>query len=431
MRKLRVAWFSPLNIDKRNVASLSAYLSDELLPEISKECQVEVFYDGFKQYGTLPTYHYLKAFAQHKKNPFDVFFYQFEDKPFCNFIRSHVGIVPGITYFHDFIINSYGPEPLLNSPFEEVVKKFNQSGRPWPDRSNEYQRSGPYAVREARLSPVAIFATQHALNEYRRVINSGFDHCEFQSQRSFFLPYAVQSEKIKFHTDNKFKKVSFCGSPRIENRAHKVFEALSQVGSAFEVNWLIDKSEKKASEELLSQFPELQVNLYFDRQPQNWIRLLENTDIAIHTMFSVFGHVEPYLSMSLMAGVPCISSNFASLEYLPENLVVKVQSGETESFEIAQALDAFARGDILDTKDASRSYAIEMFETRKIAQELISIFNNTQDYFKTFYRRWEALEHEATSELIRESKSFLKIADDTSAMPSLDLKPIFDELGWS
>lgn len=438
---LRVAWFSPLNVGKKFGPSKAAYFSDLVLPLIDKECEINLYHDSFEQYRDFPTYHYLKAFENDKAQPYDIIFYNLEDAKWCNFVRSHLGLIPGITYFHDFILSNYGPEPLLNSPYDQVINKFFERSIEWPIRDVKHLRKGPHAYREVAWSPVKIFATEQMHCDYKNVFNDRALDQAINKFKTFYLPYPVL-ERESSTLKHVIKKIGFCGSPRIECRSHKLLGSLKDLSHDYELIWLIESSERGEIDLLLSEFDIRKVTLVEGRSPHMWSELLSEIDIAIHTFFSVYGHPFPYLSISMKAGVPCIVSNFGSAEYLPSNLVFKIQPGESEAYQIHQVLDKLFCKEL--TYDPSRvvEYARESYLLESVVSDLVRIFNESAPELKGFREKWRNFESVARDFLIEESKNFVLTPPNTSkdhwqGLPfspndffKQKIEPIFKELGW-
>lgn len=422
--KLRIAWFSKFNISPadREVETLSAYFSEELLPHLRNRFEITLYHNSFKSYENYNTHHYLKAFAHDAEKPFDIFFYQIENDPRLNFARAHLGLIPGITYFHNFNFTNYGPEPLLNSPYQDVVAKFNAIESSWFARDKKYKRSGPAALREAELSPVSIFSSAHSLNEYKSAVTLKLKLDEREALNAFYLPYPVSGEIEKCEPGEAFN-LAFAGSVNIENRAHKVLAAISKVDEPIRVHWMVKPEEVGRAEEILREFNVENSELYPAHNSKAWKEILSKCDGAVHTLFSAYSHPEPFLAISLAAGVPSIVTNYGSIEYLPDNVVFKIRPGNTEALEIEGAIKAISHKRHELNREMMRKFAIESHDARQIANELAAIFENRVPYLGEIRKRWRRLEVEAKESLVQEAAGFLENSDKL-------LEPSFEELGW-
>lgn len=441
--KLRVAWFSPLNcsgaLSSQEVPSPSsasrspaAYLSDLLLPHLREKFDLELFHSSFQRYQDFPTHHYLNAFKRHQQQPFDLFLYHLEDHAMTNFVRCHLGLIPGIVYFHDYLLSTYGPEPILNSPYRSVIDKFEDRSIPWPARDGEFERGGPFAYRESAYSPVSIFSTERNFGEWKRnherSIGERFSDSVY---RSFYLPYPVRERIKEYGTVTNYSRVLYCGSPRIEHRAHLLLEALRHAGEC-ELVWLIDSEERCQVEALLEEFAVPSVVLVEGRSPARWGELLAQGGTCVHTLFSVFGQVTPYLNMSLLAGRPCIVTNFGGAEYLPDSVVFKIQPGETEGRELSAVLQALTNEKSRFDPSFQITYAQELFSSEAIASELSQILENSAPFLAKVMAEWERFSEEARSDLLRDSQAFAQRNQMWNSVSVFEnsVAPIFDELGW-
>ncbi|MCO6431640.1 MAG: hypothetical protein J5J00_12325 [Deltaproteobacteria bacterium] len=433
--RLRVAWFSPLSISSTNGDSPAGYFTELALPHLRERFEIELFHGGFEGYRDYPTHHYLKAFSLHRRNPFDIFFYHLEDHPRTNFVRCHLGLIPGVVYFHDYILSTYGPEPMLNSPFPDVVRRFGGEDLPWPDREKSYHREGPYAVREAAFSAISLFSNERNLDEWKRSRPKGIaDRYLHNLPGSFYLPYPVDSQLAQRERPGRgIKTVIYCGTPRIEHRAHKVLQAIGQVPNLNFV-WLIDRLERERAEAMLGEFSVNRFELVEGRSPIRWGQLLEGADATIHTLFSVYGQCAPYLPMSLMAGIPALVTNFGACEYLPDNIVFKIRPGETEACEIKEVLTALASGAAYFDSELQRSYAIETHERAQVADELAQILEGSASMLSGLQEDWEKFEVSARDALLQEANGLSGEPEAELALGDYfdqSLRPVFEELGWT
>ena len=425
--KLRIAWFSILPQAYTVEETLSAYFSKEVLPHLKDKFDITLYHNSFEKYPGYETFHYLKAFQHDKENPYDIFFYQIEDDSKSNFVRSHLGLIPGITYFHHFNFTNYGPEPLLNSPYSEVIRIFNNSSRDWPSRENKYKPRGPGAFREAALSAVSIFSNPHSLNEYNRQVELKLTLKNESAVNSFYLPYPVKFLNKSPKKNNQRFDIAYVGTTRIESRAHKVLSAVSKLNDKSKLNWLVPENESKTAKSLLEEFNIDNYELYTGISTELWTDVIAVSDCSIHTLFSAYGHNEPYLSISMSAGLPCLVTNFASNEYLPDNIVFKIQPGDNEIFQIFEVLNSLINEKIDYNNKLQNEFCLDRYDARQVALELSYIFNNKAQYLKKFKTLWNELSLNAKETLVHESKMFFD--KDNPVFEKL-LEPEFEELGW-
>ncbi|MCB0339474.1 MAG: hypothetical protein KDD53_07715, partial [Bdellovibrionales bacterium] len=254
-KRLRVAWFSALNKPSELTGSLSSYLTDEIVEFVAQDFDVEIFSSGFEPYRDFPTSHYLAAFQRHRANPFDIFFYQVEDRASSDFCRAHLGLMPGVVLFHDLLFKSEGPEPLHNSPWRVMLEMFKNNQGDWPSRDFFWPRREPFAHRESALSLVPIFSSTRNLSEFRRETKGAlYEKEDSESPWEFYLPYPGGTPVELINRSNQDPiEIGFCGSADIEHRAHKVLQALSRLKFPYRLNWLVEAHHLDRAKKLCSE----------------------------------------------------------------------------------------------------------------------------------------------------------------------------------
>lgn len=421
----RIAWFSPLNTGAEPSSSVSAYCSDELLPLLRERYDIELFHAGFDPYRDYPTFHYLSAFSRHRRNPYDFFFYQLEDAKNCNFIRVHLGLMPGVVWFHDFIFSTFGPEPILNSPWRYVVDRFNNPAAAWPERGAELDQVGPLGFREGAWAVTAMFSNPVALAEYRRNITSKLQKSESPGESGFFVPTPASSRPRERTRSDAFR-IAYCGSPQLEDRAHKLLLALRELRTPYRLQWMIEEAEQPHAQSLLQEFEISSCDLLPGRTPQRWRELSSTIDCAVHTFFSVYGQPDPYLAISLMAGIPSIVTRFGSTEYLPENIVLKVDAGDHEATQIEAALKGLSQCASVTETERIRRFALDLYASEQVARELSAAFDRSAQKLSRFGAAWHSFEERALRDLINEAPSYMADPADWDRLA----KPVFEEFGW-
>jgi len=428
-RRLRVAWFSPLSIGGEPSNSLSAWVTAGLVPLLRDEFEIELFHDSFAEAGDLPIRHYLTAFQRHREEPYDILFYQLEDSPHTNFSRIHLGLMPGVVLFHDFMLSTECPAPIRNSPWQETVRRYADPHHPFPGRQVAHEPRGPLAYRELGLAALPLFSSPRAHAEYQRLVHQRV----FPEGTSHYLPLPVP-EGLFGSSPRPLPPepvAGFAGTPNIEHRAHKVCQALARSERPWRLRWLIEAHEEGAAREIITQFGVVErVELIPGRSPAKWAELLPDLDVGLHLLFSVFGQPGPWLELSLAAGLPCLVTNFGSPEYLDAGVALPIRPGEHEAAEIRLALDAIARDGAPRT--TGREFARENHDRRIVAGELAALFHRTQPALRRFAARWGELEREAAAALRREALRAPGSSEvfDPAACQSRIVEPVFEELGW-
>ena len=425
---MRVAWFSVLNTDKAKPSgSASAYFTDQVLPALSSQFEVELFHDSHSILAGYPTFHYLMAWRRHRLKPFDAFFYQIEDLEQANFSRIHAGLVPGVTLFHDFALAHDLPECLHNSPWKSVVDRFIKGSHvAWPTRNLDYPQEIPLAVREASMSLLPLFTSERNVIEYGRNVSSRLiasaTAAVTQIPHAMCLPYPVDFEFLA-SCDNPDTladsssplRIGFCGSPRIEHRAHKLLHALSQLECSYRLVWLIDENECGEARALAQEYRISDIEFVSQRSPYRWKQLVRSLDVAVHLLFSAFGQTGPYLQISMARGLPCIVTNFGAEQGLPESVVFKTTPGDREAVEILETLRFVSKElPLHQLANRTREFSREFFERSTVTREFESLFSVYARYLRNMLREWEQFEQSAVQSCVGESRAcFEKRLDST------------------
>lgn len=411
MKKLRIAWHTSLRTD---IFSKSEYFTSVVAPFLKDSFEIEIFSDSFCTFDGFGSHHYLAAAEIHAQKPFDLFFYQVENGVHGHFMRSALGLHPGVVLFHDYYMTDLGPDPLTNSPWELVAKKLENSSIPWPARNSEFSREGPQARREVGLTRVPIFTSPRV-------------HCDFIREHdgkvSWYLPTPVVETQAPRGVLEDFS-IAFCGTPNIEDRAHKLLMALHDLKSPTSLTWLLNEGEKDKAEELLREFRIKNAKIIIGRTPEQWGSIAGEVSVCVHTLFSVFCTTEPYLLQSMQLAKPCIVTDFADAVHIPSDAVWKVRPGDTESTEIRHALDAIQRDRRLQTNETARQYVLENHSAGFIAKELQLLFEQSSELLARSEESWKMLMRSAREALMSEQQGHF--TDWNSAL----MDAVYNELGW-
>lgn len=414
--KTRMAWFSSVN------NGISAYASALLLPHLSSKYDITLFSSDSGQIGNLEALNYLSAFKLHDKQPFDIFFYQFEDTQASYFSRAHLGLMPGIVWFHDFLLLDSGPEPFYTSPWEETLSFLSDECKEFADRSKNYIQKKPHAYREAGLSVIPVFSSERAHDEYKRHIEKTISFALGMERQSYYLPIPIRGKVERTLVNDNLPCICFCGSVQLQHRAHKLLQALSNISTPFKLKWLVEKGEVPRASELLKEFSIQNYEICDPKSPQAWEKLIGHSNIAVHTLFSVYGSVSPYLEISMAAGLPCIVTDFGNSEYLSEDICIKIEPGEKEAQQLASALSKLLLAPSANST-ALQDYCLDKCSVENVAAELNLIFERALPNLIKTSKAWAKLEQAAKYELFQE-------IDRLSQGSFKSLRRYSAELGW-
>ncbi len=432
-RRPRIAWFTPLK-----GGSVSSFASRQVLGLLAKDVDIVIFHNGERGEfpvpdGALPVVHYLKAVEYDREAPFDVFFYNLEDRKECDFMRIHLALKPGIVWFHDLFLSNHGPEPILNSSWSEIIERYADLNRPWPEHDREYTSSGYLAEREAGMSFLPLFSNPRDHTEYRRLVRR---RIAGEKTRSLMLRHPVPDTlfaRSAFRSERDPLSIALSALPRVESQVHHLFEALTRGSFGGSVLWPVPGREVERAREMVEEF-ELgdRCTIIEGEGPDAWAGALASADVGIHLRFSAFGQPSPYLPMTLAAGLPAVVTDFAAGAAFPDSAVFKVCPGRAQIEEIAQVLSYIQSHTGSYFTENSRRYAGEFFGCADIARQLVQIFTEEAPRIAMLSARWRELERTARDELIREART-LAIKDGELLYEECTrvTDSIFAELGWN
>ncbi len=478
----RVAWFSPLSGGERKAHGWSpaAYVTRRLIPELVTRAHVTIFHDEFKvpQWCRdiqsspdtgLEVRHFLTAADCDREKPFDVFLYHLENHRRTGFSRIHLGLKPGVVWFHDFLLTDDGPEPILNSPWERTVARFFDRATPWPEPLEEFTRPRPHAVREASVGGLPIFSSERDVSEFQRLklrtlvggatpIGANRDQ-KIGDQASgngrasaFLIPYPVESKVFELQAQERATAGSptftlgWCGSPSIEQRFAVMCEALSHArvpGVNIFAKWMLpQRGDKVAAAALLQEFGvQEQVTLLYGDSFDDWVSLLPTIDCATHLRFSAFGQAGPALALSMAAGVAVVVSDFGASEHIPSEIAFKIQPGATEVLELAALWQALAQRavsswNLSNHRERVRAYARERHEVRVVVSNFMHAFEQSQPALARLRAGWDLLEGDASETLLQQVGIENVSTTKVSGLPWYEdevsqwLGPASSDLGW-
>jgi len=434
-RPLRIAWFSDLA--RGSVESLSAYCSRLLLPELSTQHEVELFSESFatSEFG-LPHHHYLKAYRRHREKPFDIFFYQLEDSRACRFIRGHIGLIPGVVWVHDLFCNDLGPEACHTSPWEHTIKQFYDHSLEFADRSVAPHQLWPRVYREASLCPVVLFSSQWARDEFSRMTSNRIEATS-GAHRAGVLHIPLDESLVKSGVELRGKETLRIASATVtglEGRMHKVLPALRRVSGEWSLTWMLDPHEVEAAQALVKEFGinEARITYASPRSPERWASIVRESDLALHLHVSTFGHLAPYVQLSMVLQCPVIVARAAQGEDLPENVAFHIIPGMHEAAQFLGIVEVIRAHKGAGLGEAAHRYVCATGEVSSVASQLSEQLRTSASDLSVVMNRWVELGARAGAAL-REEVGMLvgsqHAGDDIDAFRQV-IQPSLRELGW-
>jgi hypothetical protein len=396
---MRIAWFSTVALHSEKGALLKAsYLTAELLPILSQNAEIVLFAPQQSKvaFGKVTAAeHYLTAAKLHKGKPFDFFFYNIEDQKESNFSRVHCGLMPGIILFHDLLFMTVLPDAMALSPWSETLHEMTSFDNRGVDRED------PFAYREASLALIALFTNPWQHGEYKRRIKKGLADRFFGGQHSFYLPTPFEpSAKNAKKTEQVFT-IAYAGSQKIEDRSHKLLQALAMLKIPHQLIWMIAPSERHEAEQQLEEFSVKNVKFIEDRSVASWEKIVSEADVAVHTRRTVYGSLEPLLTVTNALEIPALVIDYAEGAYVADQGVIKIVPGNGEVSAFLAALEGIAK------LENETKYPREYCSPRIVAAELLSIFSRFEAEIKDFYNAWKKFEEKNARQLKNSVKGAL------------------------
>jgi len=230
--------------------------------------------------------HYLTAALNHKRCPYDLFFYQIEDGIDARWVRHIMPSYPGIVWFHEILFTTPLAPAIAVSPWCATLRTLQDPERfPWVC-DNEWQKKivsnqsvdeswyrgdfdSPFGKREFSFAALPIFSQSWQHREFRRLrsearepfisqdfiqdsFDDGFNGDIFNgSIVPLPLPQKVAAgvhRPIFYHDGDGLHKKSevgrgyisrssrmvtlaWCGTPSVESRSFKVLAALREAST--------------------------------------------------------------------------------------------------------------------------------------------------------------------------------------------------------
>lgn len=365
----------------------------------------------------VPNSHYLKAYQRHRTEPFDIFLYQLEDGSRSRFVRASIGIMPGITWFHDLFFQDLGPEATHTSPWESSIQQILDPSVPFPDRAVAPHQLWPRAFRELSLSPVSLFSSQWALAESRTMISSRIES-HLGAHRCSLLPVPVEKAEAAPLPARDVLRVVTPAGPGHEGRAHKFLPALKALNSPWHLTWLLAPDERGAAEALVREFDlSPRVTLQFGRTPAAWAAMLRSAHVALHLHTSSFGHLAPFLHMSLASGRLAVVSDMAQGEDIPASAAMRIIPGISEGMQLVHALRAAQEIDILQATEPARRYVDQHHSPHAVAARLSTLLREAAPLLASPMAKWEHLYARAHDALMSEVRELVGGANDAGLDP--------------
>jgi hypothetical protein len=197
---------------------------------------------------------------------------------------------------------------------------------------------------------------------------------------------------------------------------------------------MVDHEERAAAQALASEYgiSSESFELQSPRSPQLWSSIVEQADCALHLHTSVFGHLAPYVQISLEYACPVVVEQSAQGEDIPQSVAFQIIPGAHETSQLKEVFSALQRRAGTDFGMLGRKYVEQYCDYRLIAQQLSEILQRSAPQVSYVMDRWEALRKRAQQALLEEVRELVNGPAATNAVDPFEqiVSPAIRDLGW-
>ena len=215
---------------------------------------------------------------------------------------------------------------------------------------------------------------------------------------------------------------------------HKVLPALRRVSGEWLLTWMLDPHEVEAARALVREFglDEARFTYASPRSPERWASIVRESDLALHLHVSTFGHLAPYVQLSMALKCPVVVARAAQGEDLPGDVAFQIIPGMHEAAQFLGIVEAIqARpGQLLG--NAGYRHAFATGEVSSVASRLCGHLRSAASDLSVVMQRWTELGAQAQAALCEEVRMLVGSqheGDDINAFRQV-IQPSLRELGW-
>jgi hypothetical protein len=167
------------------------------------------------------------------------------------------------------------------------------------------------------------------------------------------------------------------------------------------------------------------------RSPDTWMKIVRQSDLALHFHTSTFGHLSPFIQLSLADGCPVAVARSAQGEDFPSDVVFQVVPGVHEATEIEAIVKLACERGRTELGREGAYYIRQTANTPDVAARLSDNLRAWAPQVGDVMRRWDELQGRARTELLREVQGLMSDNSHATADPfELTVLPYVRELGW-
>lgn len=404
MRKLQIAFFTPLNPQK---SGLSDY-SEELLPHLAEFADIDVVIDSYRpsneliisKFNIIGVHEFLRSHAS-----YDIVIYQISNQFHQhNYMIPCIREVPGILVLHDYCLHYlvFGLTFLQGNvrAMEEILRPVYGNRSPALTNKLLLNLVNPFEFSFARpfieMSKAVIVHNKYAMECIRK---------DFPGKRVATVPMGIKAEKTKYSVEELRSKYGFgkedfimasVSTPAFNKRIGLVLIALQDLSIRhpnlkFLIlgGGMIGAKTKRMIKRLGLQRTVIQTGwLPFDEY-RNYIQL---SDLVVDLRFPSGAETSASLLRAIAAGKPIIVSNQGSFQELPDEFSLKITVDENEAENFKNAVISFIEDPERRLKmgEAARDYALSNLQPKHSAREYMNfvsevISTSDNDRLKVFF----------------------------------------------
>ena len=361
---MKIAWFSLFNnnLETQSEYSLGGYLSVAVLPELSKSHQIDLFHDSFESEKSFAgkifeVNHYLRYSEINKARNYDLCIHNIEDLKKAFFTRVSSNLHTGLSIFHQIyfknrsMISNAEIDPFYD---EHLVK------------------------RELKKTGVPVFMNSFFKKEYDQ------QYKYISSIKSYELDYpasiiATQSNSLLSAEEalSSPMKITIIGTNSPKDRIYKLLPVIAESLTHVKVNWITD--DKNSAEKFLMQTGIKNYNIINLISPQSLIDVINETDVVFYLKCSEYGNLAPYISISISNNKPIVIMNRYDGELINEELVIKIDSTESEATQINSCLDIL-KENYKKLRNFTSQNRDQRFDVKTVAERLNTIILDSAEY---------------------------------------------------
>lgn len=351
---LRLAYFSPLNPRRSGISDYS----EELLPRLAREAEIDLFVDGFKPSNPelAGQFRWFDYHAEHdalsRLGTYDAVIYHLG-----NDHRYHAGIYdaarkfPGIVVLHDFALHTFflglaRARENINIYLDELEACHGTQVRAQVEEMLKHGRASPLQ-KQAVLFPL----NQRIVRNAEALIV----HSEWSRSRLAAIAPAVPIAKINHHVlpedtrprsssgqEERQRRIEIASFGHIttEKGIERTLRVLASLSQSFDFHYTLvgqpDGFDVSALVRAYGLSGRVTVTGFVSME--EFKERIKGCDIAVNLRERTVGETSGSVCRVMAAGVPAVVSNIGWFAELPGDTVLKVDLGENADAMLREAL---------------------------------------------------------------------------------------------